>query len=525
MDPITIALAAGAMAALNGVASQAVKDAYMALKELLGPKLTSLANLEEAPDYEDYCKATSEELRTKGLADDPVVQEKAKALFEALEREAPEYLLAAGISIDQIRAAGEIVVKDLKAQGGVTVKDLEAKIGDVQVEGITAGRPKTDKSDYPGSGSAIAQDSGSSHAVVRFQERPFPQDRELASKAGRKGGRESRQDDREHKDTYRVWYGTDRRPIHEKGVVTGYSNIRDSNIHYGFCNVFIPKSHKIGSIGSSLFKRLITLTDDRLKIIQLAEIPKNTFWLAVESHLRAHDPGTRSAIIFVHGYNVSFEEAALRAAQIGFDLSITGAMAFFSWPSQGTLDGYPADAATIEASEDHIANFMVEFAESSGAKTLHIIAHSMGNRGVLRAVNRIAATVKRRRKKQFGQVILAAADVDADVFRKLSGAYVKLAERTTLYVTTRDRAVEASRWLHDFPRAGLIPPALVIPGIDTINVANVDLSLLGHGYITGARDVLRDMYELLMHGAPPERRFGVKLVTDSVGASYWQIGA
>jgi hypothetical protein len=47
--------------------------------------------------------------------------------------------------------------------------------------------------------------------------------------------------------------------------------------------------------------------------------------------------------------------------------------------------------------------------------------------GVLRAVNRIAAQVQRRTGKPFGQIILAAADVDADVFRQLSAAYAQVA--------------------------------------------------------------------------------------------------
>jgi Alpha/beta hydrolase of unknown function (DUF900) len=97
-------------------------------------------------------------------------------------------------------------------------------------------------------------------------------------------------------------------------------------------------------------------------------------------------------------------------------------MAFFSWPSQGTLGGYMADAATIEASEQDITNFMIDFVTHSGAEAVHIIAYSMGNRGVLRAVNRIAERAQQRSGVPFGQVILAAADVDSDTFRRLCGA-------------------------------------------------------------------------------------------------------
>jgi len=40
-----------------------------------------------------------------------------------------------------------------------------------------------------------------------------------------------------------------------------------------------------------------------------------------------------------------------------------------------------------------------------------------------------------------------------------------------------------SRWLHGSPRAGLTPPTLVLPDIDTINVTNAALTKLGHGYV------------------------------------------
>jgi esterase/lipase superfamily enzyme len=296
-------------------------------------------------------------------------------------------------------------------------------------------------------------------------------------------------------------------------------------VHYGTCRVFIPKSHKIGSIGSPWWKRLRTMTDDRLRLLAVNELQQSAYWSGIAAQLASTKPRERCALIFVHGYNVSFREATRRAAQIGFDLSMKGAMAFFSWPSQGSLRGYPADAATIEASEGAIADFMTDFADRSGAKAVHVIAHSMGNRGVLRAVNRIAANARRRSGKPFGQIILAAADVDADTFRMLSAAYGEVAKRTTLYVSKKDKAVEASFRLHAFPRVGLIPPILVVPGIDTINVTNVDLSLMGHGYVADARDVLNDMHALIARGTPPDGRFGLREASAEQGERYWLIGA
>ena len=268
----------------------------------------------------------------------------------------------------------------------------------------------------------------------------------------------------------------------------------------------------------------VTWTDDRLRLLKISETSDTAFWQHLSLHLAGVRVTDRHAVIFVHGYNVSFENAALRAAQLGFDLSVRGTMAFFSWPSQGHLKGYMADEATIEASESIIGDFMVDFATKSGADAVHIIAHSMGNRGVLRAVNRIADRARQRSGVPFGQIILAAADVDADTFRHLSAAYREVSHRTTLYVSTRDRAVEASHWLHDFPRAGLMPPICVVPGIDTINVANVDMTLLGHGYVGEARDVLQDMYQLITYGSPPEKRFGLREGETDTGERFWIIG-
>jgi esterase/lipase superfamily enzyme/uncharacterized protein YegL len=324
---------------------------------------------------------------------------------------------------------------------------------------------------------------------------------------------------------YTVWYGTNRLPKKSGDESKGYSARRDTTVHYGSCRVFIPKSHKIGSTGSPWWKRVLTGKDDRLQLQSIQALDTTAYWRAISEHLASVNRDENFAVVFVHGYNVSFEEAALRAAQIGFDLSIRSAMAFFSWPSQGTLKGYLADAAAIEASETAITDYLIDFGNLSGAQTVHIIAHSMGNRAVVRALHQIAERARRRSKAKFGQIILAAADVDTDVFRQHSAAVARMGQRTTLYVSTRDHAIGASRWLHDFPRVGLMPPVVVESGIDTINVTNIDLTQLGHGYIADARDVLRDIYELIARGTPPRRRFGLRDARTGDGRHYWIIGA
>jgi hypothetical protein len=141
---------------------------------------------------------------------------------------------------------------------------------------------------------------------------------------------------------YLVWYGTNRRPRNPNKPSEGFSALRDSVVHYGSCLVYVPRSHKIGSLGSPLWKRLVTMTDDRLLLRAINALEEKVNWEDIAAHLASIDADDRTALISVHGYNVSFRNAALRAAQIGFDLSIKGAMAFFSWPSKGTIAGYLA---------------------------------------------------------------------------------------------------------------------------------------------------------------------------------------
>jgi hypothetical protein len=141
MEPITTALVAGAAFLLKGVASEAVKDAYKGLKDLLMDRLSSLANLEEDPEDQDYRKAAERELQKKGLAENHAVLEKASELMQVIEREPADRLAAAGIDIGNLQAAGDIIVRHLNAAANVRVRDVVAKEGRIDIQDISAGVP------------------------------------------------------------------------------------------------------------------------------------------------------------------------------------------------------------------------------------------------------------------------------------------------------------------------------------------------------------------------------------------------
>ena len=313
---------------------------------------------------------------------------------------------------------------------------------------------------------------------------------------------------------YRVWYATTRRPVSEDSAREGYAAEADpqERVHHGYCDVLIPESHAFGSVGSSWLKRWLRpwQPDDRLRIEQVARLDEAIFLRSVRRELRALDPAERVALVYIHGYRTSFDEAAIRAAQIGFDLKVPGITAFFSWHSRGELDDYLADGEAIQEAEEPLRQFLLQFATQVDAEKVHLIAHSMGNQGLARAIQGIAEQVTEESGKPFAQILLAAPDIGQALFRRLARAYPKVSERTTLYISARDKALQLSRWLQDTPRAGFTPPVTVVDDIDTVEVTDIDLTLLGHGYFAAAEPVLYDMSELIHDGKPPERRLRVR---------------
>jgi esterase/lipase superfamily enzyme len=126
---------------------------------------------------------------------------------------------------------------------------------------------------------------------------------------------------------------------------------------------------------------------------------------------------------------------------------------------------------------------------------------------------------------KFGQIILAAPDINEQYFRRVAALYPQLSVRTTLYVCAADRALEASSVGHSNIRIGYCPPVTVVPGIDTIEATNVSLDLLGHSYYASAASVLHDMFLLLRDNAPPAERPSLSRSDCADGASYWKLSA
>jgi esterase/lipase superfamily enzyme len=290
------------------------------------------------------------------------------------------------------------------------------------------------------------------------------------------------------------------------GSHIGYGNDR-GEVQVGTCQVSIPKYHEVGAVERPSILRLDFHEDPRKHVVLLdveQESP-DEFYAAMKSKVQSSQQ--HEAFVFVHGYNVTFEDAARRTAQLAYDLKFDGAATFFSWPSQGGLLQYAVDETNVAWTVPHLKDFMVSVARQSGANSVHLIAHSMGNRALTSALLALAAEMKGE-APLFREVVLTAPDIDADVFKRdIAPAITCTANRVTLYASSNDEALALSKRLHGYPRAGESGAALiVVDGVETIDVSNVDTSLLGHSYYGSNDTVLADLFYVLTEPKPARER-------------------
>ncbi len=314
-------------------------------------------------------------------------------------------------------------------------------------------------------------------------------------------------------------------------VVNDFDTSRELTLSYGakrgslqmgVCEVSIPKDHRIGEIESPTILRLEFRPDKSKHVVlqKLEVLPPGEFFQDLRTCVASSK--RKEAFVFVHGYNVTFEKAALRTAQMAHDLKFDGAPIFYSWPSQGSILKYTVDENNVTWTVPHLKQFLVDIAEQSGANEIHLVAHSMGNRALTTALRELTYD-QRDNTQLFNQVVLAAPDIDADIFkRQIAPAIQKTARRVTLYASSNDQALLASKQVHGYARAGDSGAGLVvIPGIETVDVSAVETSFLGHSYYGDNNSIISDLFHLLHKKLPASHRDWLR-PKDRDGLTYWE---
>ncbi|NNF81276.1 MAG: alpha/beta hydrolase [Flavobacteriaceae bacterium] len=318
-----------------------------------------------------------------------------------------------------------------------------------------------------------------------------------------------------------IYFATDRNKVNTDDWNEMFGNER-SELKYGICQVSIPHDHKIGEIESPSIWRF-EFTEDPEKHIMIHKVSmleKDNFFGKLRRDIQATTH--KRTFLFVHGYNTSFSDAAKRTAQISYDLLFDGKAVFYSWPSQASTFKYAKDETNIQWSQTNIRNFLEDYISRSGAEEIYLVAHSMGNRGLTRAI--VDLMVERPELgDKIKEIILAAPDIDADVFKRdIAPKMVKTVKKPiTLYVSSDDLALKASKELHGSPRAGDSGTKMVIvDGVETIDASGVDTSFLSHSYFADTSSIIADIFDLIKTGKRAVSRETLRLMKKSNSVYY-----
>lgn len=338
-------------------------------------------------------------------------------------------------------------------------------------------------------------------------------------------------------DCIRVWYGTSRKL--ETGDTTLASDTTDvqsaggesgDELRLGRADIWLPKLTEDG--GSRTrgetphVQGMVPADADRLAeyvfLTRITTSGRETFTATLQDAIYYDD--SDAILLFVHGFNVKFDEALVRTAQLSHDLSRNdaydvGTPVLFSWPSAGevSLETYQGDRDRSLGAAPYLEEFLDLLTEDIDAARINIIAHSMGNRVLTQALEDYARDYLERHDRddlEF-RILLVAADVERDVFAEANAAFDNLEANVTIYTSDTDRALHVSNIVNQKKRLGDTdkdkPFIRAAQNYETIDATAVTTELFGtgHNYYSDNPTILWDMMCTIGETHPQERALEV----------------
>lgn len=336
-------------------------------------------------------------------------------------------------------------------------------------------------------------------------------------------------------DVVPVFYGTDRARGDVVDERTTYTSDRAKRLEIGQALVTVPKAHRVPDIERPWvyklpFTNIVVFEEEEdpakhFTLRRVRPLDEAQFLSLIRTRLIRSSAFKDHAVVFVHGFNTSFDFALYRTAQMAYDLKFDGAAFTYSWPSQGNMLSYSRDRESAQQAEPYLRAFLNLVVKQSGAKKISVIAHSMGNQLLMPVLRTLRPSLPEG--VRLSQVIFAAPDVDIDSFTNMAREIRGVSEGVTLYAHAKDRALDVSRQFWGGPRAGDVPEGgpVIVQGLDTIDVTalSTDIFDLNHSGYAENQALLNDIELLIQTGErPPEKRIPILQRIETPRGVYWR---
>jgi len=223
--------------------------------------------------------------------------------------------------------------------------------------------------------------------------------------------------------------------------------------------------------------------------------------------VRRHSAGGH-AMVFIHGFNNTYEDSVFRFAQIVHDSGADVTPVLFTWPSRAKVFDYNYDKESTNYSRTSLENLLKALVEDKNVKDITILAHSMGTWLAMESIRQMAIRDGTLPKK-IENVILASPDIDVDVFARQWTELGAKKPNFTIFVSQDDRALALSRYISgDVQRLGQINPAeepykskLEAAGITVVDLTKVkSTDRLNHGKFAESPEIVQLIGQRLVTG-------------------------
>jgi esterase/lipase superfamily enzyme len=250
--------------------------------------------------------------------------------------------------------------------------------------------------------------------------------------------------------TVRVFVATTREAADQPQYFTGE---RGPKLAFARLDITVPRAHKPGELelpgGGGQ-----TVPGQHFAVASVEPLALPETLVAVRREIQRRPASERDVLVFVHGYNTNFADAAYRFAQIVHDAGFKGVAVLFTWPSRGQLLQYPYDRESAMYSRDFLELNLRAISRDLGTTRIDVLAHSMGTLLTLEALRQASIRGDGSFGGKLRDVMLAAPDVDLDVFRT---QLRQIKRPVTVFVSADDRALALSRrFAGDKTRLGAI---------------------------------------------------------------------
>jgi esterase/lipase superfamily enzyme len=296
-----------------------------------------------------------------------------------------------------------------------------------------------------------------------------------------------------------------------------YNGERESTLSFARFDMTVPPTHAPGQIEFPKQAPGNPATDMMVREAVFRDT-KAEFLADLKAELAARPAGQRKVAIFVHGYNTQFNEAMYRILQLTDDSRSATVPVLFTWASRGKTEGYLYDNNSATAARDGLEE-TIRLVFDSGAEEVTILAHSMGNWVTVEALRQIKISGNLPPIERLGAVVLAAPDIDVDVFKTQLKRFGKPAKPFIIIVSRDDKALGISDFLAgDKLRVGaytddeeLVELGAVV--IDMTKVKSIDG--LNHGKFAQLAEIAPQM-RALVAGAAGRRGAAKVLAPDGI---------